>query len=293
MTWRNYDIDEQKMLFIADWLKQEITMADLCRCYSISRKTGYKLIKSYNELGQDAFKEKSRARHIIGNQTSKEVEDTLLKVKNKYLYFGPKKIRLWLEKHFPSQRWPAVSTIGEILKKHDLVRPRKYRRRVEPYTNPFASCEEVNQIWSADFKGKFKLGNQKYCHPLTITDNHSRFLLNCHGMYHQTLEETKKQFERAFYTYGLPDVIRTDNGTPFAGRSTAGLSTLSIWWLKLGIIPERIALGHPEQNGRHERMHRTLKEATTCPPQKNLHQQQERFNEFIEEYNHERHQYPA
>lgn len=288
MSWRNSNTREQKMLFMSDWLGQEMTMTELCRCYGISRKTGYKLVSRYQEEEQEAFKERSRARAVIGNQTPSEIVKEILAVKYKYTYFGPKKIKLQLSKKFPERQWPAVSTIGEILKRHGLVRPRKYRRHTEPYNQPFAACRESNQVWSADFKGKFRLGNSRYCYPLTITDNYSRFLIDCYGMYRPTLKETKERFERAFYLYGLPDAIRTDNGTPFAGTKTAGLSQLSIWWLKLGIMPERIDLGCPEQNGRHERMHRTLKEATTKPAKENLRQQQGRFDAFIEEFNEER-----
>lgn len=288
MSWRNYDQKEQKMLFIADWIKQETTIADLCRCYGISRKTGYKLIHRYQKEELKAFEEKSHARHSLSNQISSEVQSEIVVTKKKFLYFGPRKVRDWLVKRYPQQSWPAVSTIGEILKRNGLVKPRRYRRKVEPYTAPFVGCQFVNQVWSADFKGKFRLGNQRYCCPLTISDNYSRFLLTCYGMYHQTLKETQEQFEKAFYLYGLPDVIKTDNGLPFAGSGTAGLSQLSIWWLKLGIIPERIEMGHPEQNGRHERMHRTLKEATTQPPQFALSSQQRRFDAFINEFNHER-----
>lgn len=288
MSWRNYDQKEQKMLFIADWLKQETTISDLCRCYGISRKTGYKLIHRYEEEEFKAFEDRSHARHFIGNQTSTEIQAEIIKTKKRFLYFGPRKIRDWLVKHYPQECWPATSTIGEILKNNDLVKPRRYRRKVEAYSAPFESCQFANHVWSADFKGQFRLGNHRYCYPLTISDNYSRFLLTCYALYRPTLKETKEQFQKAFYLYGLPDFIKTDNGLPFAGSGIAGLSQLSIWWLKLGIIPERIQPGHPEQNGRHERMHRTLKEATTTPPRSNLYRQQQRFDEFINEYNHER-----
>lgn len=288
MSWRNYDVEEQKMLFIADWMRDEMTVADLCRSYGISRKTGYKLIGGYLKNGQLAFEEKSRARHNISNKTPEILIERLLVLKNKFPYFGPEKIRDWLIRNEPANKWPATSTIGEIFKQHGLVKKRKYRRKVDPYTQPFEECKKPNHVWSADFKGQFKLGNKRYCYPLTISDNYSRFLLACDGMYRPTLKEAQKSFEKAFYLYGLPEVIRTDNGLPFAGSGANGLSKLSIWWLKLGILPERIEPGCPEQNGRHERMHRTLKEATTKPSKNNLAQQQKRFNEFIQEYNEER-----
>lgn len=276
------------MLFISGWLNEEASIAELCRCYGISRKTGHKLINRYNEEGQRAFEDKSRARHYIANKTPPDVIARLLELKHKYPYFGPEKLKDWLEKNESEMQWPAASTIGTILKQHGLVRPRKYRRKVDPYTQPFSMCEKPNQIWSADFKGQFRLGNKRYCYPLTISDNYSRFLLACDGMYRPTLKDAITSFQKVFYLYGLPDVIRTDNGVPFAGTSIGGLSRLSIWWLKLGVLPERIDPGCPEQNGRHERMHRTLKEATTKPPQSNLRKQQEQFNKFLKEYNDER-----
>jgi len=288
MSWRKSDAKEQKILFIADWLKEEFSITELCNHYGVSRKTAYKLINRYNAEKEKAFEERSRARHFICNEVSPMIVRELVKLKYKYPYFGPVKLRNWFNRNKPQEKWPAASTIGEILKKHGLVKARKYRRKVPPYTQPFSSCDYANQSWSADFKGQFRLGNNKYCYPLTVTDNYSRFLLGCDGMYRPTLKETRNYFEKIFYRYGLPEVIKTDNGSPFAGRGIGGLSQLSIWWLKLGIIPERIDAGCPEQNGRHERMHRTLKEATTKPPKKNLLNQQQRFDDFKQEYNHER-----
>jgi putative transposase len=288
MTWKKSDPKEQKILFIADWLKEEWSMTELCDYYSISRKTGYKLVNRYVSEKEAAFEEKSRAKHFISNKVSSVIVNKLVQLKHEYPTFGPMKLRNWLIKNKPEIKWPATSTISEVLKSHGLVKPRKYRHKIPPYTQPFSDCSHVNKTWSADFKGKFRLGNTRYCHPLTVTDNYSRFLLGCDGMYQPTLKETKRVFERIFYQYGLPEVIRTDNGTPFAGTGIGGLSQLSIWWIKLGIIPERIDAGCPEQNGRHERMHRTLKEATTKPPKRNLSNQQQCFNDFIHEYNHER-----
>jgi len=288
MSWKKCDQKEQKILFIADWLEKTYSITELCKHYGISRKTGYKLINRYDLEKEHAFEEKSRARHFISNQFNHVIIRDLIDLKCKYPYFGPIKLHDWLIKNRPQVKWPVPSTISEILKKHGLVKPRKYRRKVSPYTQPFIDCNDINQSWSADFKGQFRLGNKRYCYPLTVTDNHSRFLLGCDGMYRPTLKETKHYFEKIFYQYGLPEVIRTDNGSPFAGIGIGGLSQLSVWWLKLGIIPERIDAGCPEQNGRHERMHRTLKEATAKPPKKNLLQQQQRFDEFIHEYNHER-----
>jgi len=288
MSWRKSDIKDQKILFIGDWLKNVYTVTELCSHYGISRKTGYKLINRYTIEKEHAFEERSRARLFVSNEINPFIVRDLIELKSRFPYFGPAKLKDWLNRNRPDGKWPAVSTISEILKKHGLVKPRKYRRKVPPYTQPFGECDYPNQSWSADFKGQFRLGNKRYCYPLTVTDNYSRFLLGCDGMYSPTLKETKRYFEKIFYQYGLPEVIRTDNGAPFAGTGIGGLSQLSIWWLKLGITPERIDLGCPEQNSRHERMHRTLKEAAAKPPKNNLLIQQQRFNDFIHEYNHDR-----
>jgi len=183
---------------------------------------------------------------------------------------------------------PASSTIGDILKKHGLVEPRIKRKRVAPYSQPFLSCTKPNEVWSADFKGQFKTDDKKYCYPLTVTDNYSRFIIRCDGYLSPSLENVQKSMIKAFKEYGLPRAIRTDNGTPFASTGAGGLSRLSIWWVKLNIYPERIDLGCPQQNGRHERMHRTLKEATALPAKKELTAQNKSFREFIREFNYVR-----
>lgn len=248
MSWKESSKKQEKLIFIADWLKDEFSFAELCRRYSISRKTGYKLINRYQAEGEEAFKELSRARHHYKNKTAEDITKQLINVKYRYPDWGPMKIKAWLEENNPGKYWPAVSTIGDILKRHNLVMPRKYRRTTPGMSIPLGEPKEPNDIWSADFKGQFRLGNNEYCYPLTITDNASRYLFCCHGMDRPELKGTKKCFERIFAEYGLPDAIRTDNGQPFAGTGIGGLSQLSIWWIKLGILPERIQKGHPEQN---------------------------------------------
>ena len=211
----------------------------------------------------------------------------LLELKARYPLWGPRKIRDLLI-HRGSSDLPAASTIGNVLKQHGLVTPRKKRLKTPPHSLPLKHCAAPNMVWSADFKGQFQLGNLEYCYPLTISDNYSRYLFSCHAMKGPTLAESMKIFHRVFQEHGLPDAIRTDNGQPFAGLGIGGLTQMSIWWLKLGIIPERIAPAKPQQNGRHERMHRTLKEATTQPSENDLKAQQGRFDYFIKEYNEER-----
>lgn len=290
MSWRNTNTKCEKMKFLGDWLKEEYKFSDLCKRYGISRKTGYKLIQRYQVEGECALEERSHARHHHPNETHEHIKSRILELKSRYPKWGPDKLRHWLIRNEPGNHWPAVSTMGEILKKYGLVKPRRYRKHVPAYGAPFMACEGPNEVWSADFKGQFRLGDKQapYCYPLTISDNYSRFLLACEGLERPNLAATEKCFHRVFEEYGLPDAIRTDNGQPFAGVGIGGLTRLSIWWLKLGILPERIAPGCPEQNGRHERMHRTLKEATASPSRNSFEEQQRCFDEFKREYNDER-----
>jgi transposase InsO family protein len=278
----------EKVKFIADWQSKEFTMAALCRQYNISRKTGYKILARYDEDGVDGLKEQSRAHHCHPDQIDKQIIRELLVVKKRFPNWGPNKIKLGLQEKYPERIWPASSTIGDIFKRHGLVKPRKIRAKAPPYTAPFISCKAPNRVWSADFKGQFRLGMGQMCYPLTVTDNYSRFILACKAFYNTKGSPVKKHFESIFIEYGLPEAIRTDNGIPFASPALGGLSQLSIWWLKLGIKPERIKPGCPQENGRHERMHRTLKESTVMPPSRNLQAQQRAFNCFREEFNFER-----
>jgi putative transposase len=288
MTWKICDLKEEKMMFISDYLKGEFSFAELCERYYISRPTGYKLLNRYEAEGMQAFEEKSHARHTHPNETRKEIQQFLIDLKFRYPTWGPKKIKKWLEINHPEGPYPAASTMGDIFKKNGLVKPRRGRKKVAPYTQPFAKCEAPNQVWSVDFKGQFLLGNGNLCYPLTLTDNYSRFILLCQALKHPDHSSSFKLFKRVFAEYGLPDYIKSDNGQPFVGLGIGGLTRLSIWWLKLGIMPERIAPGHPEQNGRHERMHRTLKESTVNPPKENQDKQQRIFNKFVKEFNFER-----
>ena len=199
--------------------------------------------------------------------------------------WGPKKLKRLLERDEPGRTWPAVSTIGTLLKREGLIVARKKRIRTAPYTEPLAHANEANRVWCADFKGWFRTADGARIDPLTISDAHSRYLLRCQAVEKTNTDRVQAIFEAAFREYGMPQAIRTDNGAPFASRALAGLSRLAVWWIKLGIVPERIAAGHPEQNGRHERMHRTLKQETAQPPAGNRREQQRTLDRFRQEYN--------
>ena len=277
---------DQRIQLIADWLSGDYGKRELCRIYGISRPTADKWIGRYDEHGPEGLEERRRAPHHRPNQTTEELRTLIVQTKLRRQKWGPKKVLDWLRQHRPELKWPADSTGGEILKRAGLVQPRHRRHRVPPYNEPFGVCSAPNQSWSADFKGDFLLGNGRRCYPLTISDNFSRYLLLCRALARPSQEQVQPWFEWVFRQAGLPEVIRTDNGAPFASLALGGLSQLSKWWIKLGIKPERIQPGKPSQNGRHERMHRTLKDAVA--PQSNLHEQQRHYDPFQEEYNWER-----
>lgn len=288
MPWKEKCALDIKKEMITDWLTNEYTITELSNSYDVSRKTIYKWIDRYHGKGLAGLLELSREPDHHPNATTAEKAEAILALKRQKMRWGPRKILAKLKSDCPEIKWPADSTGNNILKKYGLVQPRKHRRRTPPYTAPFVNCSHANAVWSADYKGHFRMGNQQKCYPLTISDNYSRYLLGCWGLSRPNLEQTRPCFEAAFLRNGLPSAIKTDNGQPFASRSIGGLSKLSVWFIKLGIIPERIDLGCPEQNGRHERMHRTLKESTAKPPKKAMEEQQRSFNDFIEEYNNER-----
>lgn len=279
---------DQKMQMVGDWLSEEYTITQLSQMYEVSRKTVYKWLWRYREKGPAGLELCSRAPKSHPNATPLGVARGVVAVKLNHENWGPKKVLAWLEEHRPGERWPAASTIGEILKREGLVKPRKRKRRTPPYLEPFNNGQRPNAVWTADFKGQFQTGDGKLCYPLTIADDFSRYLLCCRGLSQPTHDQTKPWFEKAFREYGLPEAIRTDNGAPFASSGLGGLSKLSVWFIKLGIKPERIEPGHPEQNGRHERMHRSLKEAVAKPPRGDIKEQQKAFDQFTQEYNLER-----
>ncbi len=288
MPWKEIAPMDQRVKLIVDWKQSEGHITELSKKYEISRKTVYKWIGRYEKEGIDGLKEKSRAPKVSPNQTKDHIVERLIDEKCRHMNWGPKKIVAVLERKYPYERWPAPSTAGEWFKKLGLSRKKKKRMIVPPYSKPFEECNLPNDVWSADYKGQFRMRNRQYCYPLTISDNNSRYLLSCEALEGPRYKETRTVFEETFKKHGLPLAIRTDDGIPFAGRNITGLSRLSIWWIKLGIIPERIDKGEPQQNGRHERMHRTLKEEVTTPPAIDLKAQQEKLDLFQIEYNEDR-----
>lgn len=288
MPWNKVNPMDQRLLFLADYVRKRDSVAALCRQYNISRKTAYKWIKRYQEDGLDGLSERISKPFHNPNKTPYRVEQKILELRKKLIITpGPKKIQALLATEFPNTHIPSKTTIHTILTRHGLIdkMARKKRRPIPSFPKPFAPVNENNDLWSVDYKGQFKLGNQKYCYPLTIMEHKTRFLLACDALSGTVFKQTQATFIRLFKEHGMPLRIRSDNGTPFASNSCGGLSNLSIWWIKLGISPERIDPGKPQQNGQHERMHRTLKQSTCKPPAHSLKPQQTRFDNFHQEYN--------
>jgi transposase InsO family protein len=279
---------EERMKFIARLLEGE-EMSYLCREFGISRKTGYKIYDRYKESGLEALVDRSRRPFRYGNQLPFQVEAAIVQLKKEKPHWGARKLRELLLRKFPQDvKVPAVSTIHAVLDRHELVKPRK-GRRFRAQGTPLSAGNEPNDLWCVDFKGEFKLGDGRYCYPLTVTDHATRFLLMCEALESVRSQTVLTAFEMLFRERGLPGAIRSDNGVPFASpHALFGLSPLAVWWLRLGISVERIKPGKPQQNGRHERMHLTLKKEATRPAKANFLQQQARFDEFRDEFNHER-----
>jgi len=288
MPWKETSAMEEKVQMISDWLKKEHNVSELGEHYQVSRKTVHKWIRRFEAGGIQALQEASCAPHRHPNATPLEIVSQLIDTKLRHSKWGPKKVVASLKQKYPETHWPVVSTAQSILYKEGLVNPGRRRRHTPPYSQPFQECLKPNDSWSIDYKGQFRTGDGRLCYPLTITDNYSRYLLTCRGLRHPNHQSTQPYLERTFREYGLPLAIKSDNGAPFASTGLGGLSRLSVWLIKLQIIPERIGLSHPEQNGRHERMHRTLKEAVCNPPGSCLAKQQSAFDHFQPEYNEER-----
>jgi transposase InsO family protein len=277
----------ERIKFIARYLAREVSMTELCEEFGISRKTGYKWVERYDAGGASALEERSRAPLTHPQAYPDEVVALIVAMRQAHETWGARKLIAAVRRGHPELDLPAPSTVNEMLDNRGLLKRRRRRQRSLKYGEPLRAYDAPNSVWCADFKGHFELAGQR-CHPLTVTDGYSRYLLGCRAMYAPSTGPTKAAFERIFREYGLPDAIRTDNGTPFSSVAIAGLSPLAVWWLRLGIAPERIAPGRPDQNGRHERMHRTLKAEATKPARSSLRAQQRRFDEFREEYNQER-----
>jgi putative transposase len=284
MPWKETCAMDERVQFIADWLRGELPMNMLCTYYGISRKTGYKWVSRYRANPADDLCDLSRAPHHSARAIEDAVAARIVALRHRWPHWGPRKLRAFLQRTDPKLSWPVASTIGDLLRRAGLSEPRRRCRRAIPRQQPFLDVTGANDVWCADFKGWFRTADGKRCDPLTISDAHSRFLFDCR-IVSPTGAGVQPRFERAFHEHGLPLAIRTDNGAPFSSSGAGGLSRLSIGWLKLGIKLERIDPGQPQQNGRHERMHRTLKDDTSRPPATNPRQQQRRFDRFRHEYN--------
>jgi putative transposase len=284
MPWRETDPVLERRHFIQDLDSGQWTMTELCVRYSISRVTGYKWADRYWQSGAAGLQDRSRAPRSCPHATSDEVVKLILEENGRYGW-GARKILKRLRTRLPQRNWPARSTIFDVLKRNGRVAPRRSRRRWKhPGAAPLTTTAP-NQIWTVDFKGQFRMRNGLYCYPLTIVDHFSRYLLCCHGLPDVRGEGVKPQFARLFREHGLPDAIRSDNGAPFASTGIHGLSRLNVWWLQLGIVHQRITPASPQENGAHERMHKTLKARATRPPGANLNLQQRTFNSFRRTYN--------
>ena len=288
MPWKETTKMEQKIEFICEWRSGKYTITELCRSFEISRPTAYKIINRFENMGYDGLLEKNRTPKGHPKETDQKVVDGIIKLKEKHRLWGAKKIRKLLFNDCSGEKIPSVVTVHNILRKHGLVSPQKRLRRVKPI-HPIFDPKECNEVWSADYKGKFLMGNKIYCHPLTIADSKSRFVFTAKGHYKENLKSAKSEFTRVFRKFGIPQQIHTDNGSPF-GSVTAiqRFTRLSYWFIELGIMPVFSDPAHPEQNGRHERMHRDLKAACAKPSAYDLKAQQRRLNRFVKEYNHVR-----
>jgi transposase InsO family protein len=263
-------------------------MTALSRKYGISRKTAYKWWSRFETAGCVHVADRGRACRTHPNATPPAVVTLVVGARKQHPTWGPRKLLVWLAARYPGLHLPAPSTAGDLLERRGLTRRRRPRRQAAPYTAPFLACDGPNVVWCADFKGGFALGNRCRCNPFTLSDAFSRYLLRCEALTLTDEARVRPLFESAFREFGLPAAIRTDNGPPFATVAPGGLSRLAIWWIKLGICPERIALGVPQQNGRHERLHRTLKAETARPPARTLAEQQRVFDGFRRGYNADR-----
>jgi putative transposase len=289
MPWRETSPMEQRLEFVREYETELFTMTELAAQYEISRKTGYKWLAQYEAAGARGLCDRSRRPHHSPDATDRDLVETLMALRRRHPRWGAKKLLALAARRDPHAEWPSRSTVCTLLKQHGLVTSRRRRAR-SPHAlaSPLTPITAVNEVWTTDFKGEFRTGDGVYCYPLTLRDGFSRFVLRCDGLLGRTVGATQRRFARAFAEYGLPDRIRSDNGGPFASPGLAGLSSLSVWWIRLGIIPERIAPGHPEQNGSHEQFHRVLKADTARPPAPNCAAQQQRFRRFVREYNEER-----
>ena len=265
MPWKEQKSVDQREAFVLAHLQGRVTMAELCREFGISRKTGYKWTQRFLDGGVPNLIDRSSRPKYVPHAFDRDVVEKVVALRRQYPSWGAKKLEAFLQREHRDVPWPSRSTIAAILSRQGLIKERRPRRRTPQSGSPLAAATAPNLVWCTDFKGKFRV-ERRYCHPLTISDACTRYVLRCEPLEGERLTSTKRVFEAVFREFGLPLRMRSDNGTPFASTAIGGLSRLSVWWIKLGILPERIEPGHPEQNGRHERMHRTLKAETASPP---------------------------
>jgi transposase InsO family protein len=285
MPWKETTTMEQKVEFICEWRTGKYSITELCKTFNISRPTAYKFIARFEKDGIEGLKGQSTAPKKHPNSTTDEVVKNIIQLKEKHKLWGAKKIRRLLFNVCPEKDIPSIVTVHNILLNHGFVKPQKRCKRVKPVF-PIFDPKECNEVWSADYKGKFLMGNKIYCHPLTIADSKSRFVFSAKGHYNETLKNAKAEFTKVFRTYGIPKQMHTDNGSPFGSvRAIQRFTQLSYWFIELGIMPVFSDPAHPEQNGRHERMHRDLKAACAKPSAFDLKAQQRRLNHFVKEYN--------
>jgi len=287
MSWKEVKVEEQRLDFIKEHIEAKLSFTELCESYDISRKTGYKWLERFLEKGEKGLKDLSKAPRSHPHELSKEMVQAILEIKETYSKWGAKKIHAKLQEAQLNGRTPSVNSVSNVLSRHNLVLPRRYRRRV-PETAPLSHCTGANNVWAYDFKGWFLTGDGSKCEPLTITDCHTRYLLKCTSLRKKRAVDVWTVFESLFREYGLPLKVRSDNGPPFATAGAGRLSTLSIRLIKAGVIPEWIATGKPQENGRHERFHLTLKNETASPPAVTLKRQEGVFQKFQNYYNRER-----
>src|SRR5213592_2708383 len=288
MPWLETAPMNERERFIADFRLNLYTMTELCARYNVARKTGYKWLDRMAQGGRAALRDRSRAPHHCPHRIAAEVAERICGARQAHPSWGPRMLLQWLARRAPDVDWPAPSKAGDLLARRGLV---KQRRRRRPHYHPGVVAPVThapNDLWTADFKGHFRTRDEVYCYPLTIADLHTRYLLTCQGLFSTKGLGVRASFERAFRAYGLPRAIRTDNGVPFATTGIHGLSQLNVWWLRLGIQHQRIQPGQPQQNGAHERMHKTLKGDAIRPPRATLAAQQRAFNHFRGVYNNER-----
>ena len=288
MPWRATDCCKERLRFVMQVEEGAFSMSELCERFGVSRETGYTLLRRWRAEGVDGLKERSRAPKRSPQRMDEAVEHLLVSARQSHPRWGPRKVLAYLQKRDPELVLPAASTVGDLYQRHGLVESRKRQRRWAHPGRARLEGSGPNHLWTADFKGEFRTRDGKRCYPLTVADACSRYLLACQALESVASLPAQEVFLRLFQERGLPEAIRTDNGTPFATKAIAGLSRLNVWWAKLGIVHDRIARGRPDQNGSHERMHRTLKDHTVWPPASDAAEQQARFDGFAEEYNRER-----